>query len=232
MQTRPFNFLARLTSGTREAILWEPSRLRQAGFPDSASSTIQTLRIFPALTPTAGNVGISLILKLGQLEEEIYRAIATAGSNKPIDLLSAIAGEGKPFSLASGETLKIKPLALSSGAQGIRGQDKIVGYGFALVESPLAFFSQDSSSRSESISGSKEIASENKRRVSLLIVNEGPSSCWLNLRSAAVARTGILLNPGGGAYELSGSNLWFGPVSAICLPGDSAYLSISEVSFR
>jgi hypothetical protein len=237
MPTRPINFLAKLSTGTREAILWEPLRLRSAGFPDSSPASIQSLRIFPALTPPPANtepikLGIALILKLGQVEEEIFRAIATAGSNQPIDLLSAIAGEGKPFALAADATLKIKPLALSSGAQGIRGQDKIVGYGFALIESPFAFFSQDSSSRSESISDSKEISTENKKRVSLLIVNEGPASCWINLRNSAVARTGILLTPGGSSYEIAGSNPWFGPLSAICLPGTSTYLSISEVSFR
>ena len=238
MRTHALNLLAKVTSTSREAILWEPSRVSYAGFPSDSPIEIVSLQTFPDLTSLLTKaeperVGLSIILQLGGLEEEIARAVAASNDRTPINLLSLLAGESKRFPLDSTATIKIRPVAIDRGIIPLRGRDKIVVYGAVSVSTEGNYQSLDSSNRSATVSeAGGEIASENRKRVTLSIVNEGNSQCWINFGRLAVARTGILLNPGGSAYEINSGNPWFGSIGAICRSGETTHLSICEVSYR
>jgi len=77
---------------------------------------------------------------------------------------------------------------------------------------------------------SQEVLAPNGRRISALLVNDHASQyIWLKLGYAAVANEGIRLNPGGGSYEISLVNPWFGRVFAIASDADTKLL-ITEVT--
>ncbi len=67
----------------------------------------------------------------------------------------------------------------------------------------------------------------NRFRVYAAFVNDSVQTIYLGLGVAAVLNDGIRLNPNGGAYEITGENLFLGAVNAISAAG-AANLTVSE----
>lgn len=68
----------------------------------------------------------------------------------------------------------------------------------------------------------------NASRVYALIINNSDTAIFLALGATAVVGQGILLNPGGGTYEISGNNLYKGAIHAITSVVGPKVLMITE----
>ena len=60
----------------------------------------------------------------------------------------------------------------------------------------------------------------NSNRCFALFVNDSDEVIYLSLGSTATLNKGIRLNSRGGAFEINTTNLYIGPVSAICASGN------------
>lgn len=61
-------------------------------------------------------------------------------------------------------------------------------------------------------------------RLYAAIVNDGSNVIYLNIKGGipAVAYEGIRLNPGGGTFELTSENMYYGAITAIAVGGTSS----------
>lgn len=257
-----FNVLAALTASRQEIVLWEPKPFQSVpGINVNYSSFIQSLRAkirisslpeapIPVLEPEVTRVErysafremewnnprveVSLILKVGNVEEEIHRF--SAQSRLPfyaVDILPYL-DSSNPFYLVSPIT-SIKARLRDVGYGLLSGSDSIVFYGSAqgqiYIWEGLYPETEAASNRSISVGASSTVvAAENGLRKSLTIINTGTNPCYLNLQRAAIYGEGILLNPGGSSYTIDSVNRWYGMVTAICQSGKTTKLGISEVS--
>ena len=73
------------------------------------------------------------------------------------------------------------------------------------------------------------IVSANAKRMSLVLINDGANTAYISLGASAVSGNGIRLNPAGASYEINGSNLYTGYVSAITTSGTTRF-TIMEMS--
>ena len=67
--------------------------------------------------------------------------------------------------------------------------------------------------------GSTGVLDRNPNRKFATFVNDSDQTIYVFLGSPAVLNTGIRLNAFGGNYEINATNLFTGPVTAICLSG-------------
>lgn len=68
-------------------------------------------------------------------------------------------------------------------------------------------------------STSTSILSTNATRFFASFVNDSNETIYLSLGASAVMNQGIRLNADGGSFEINETNLYIGPVSAICSSG-------------
>jgi hypothetical protein len=224
---RFFSILAPLVA-RKDSLLWDSSRLRTSGLTELAPARLTRLRLFADLTGNPDfRMGVSTLLKSGNTDAEIGRAILRPSS--PLDLLSPLTG-GDPLALPPGISLRLRLRDLGLGLGGPR--DTITAHGDVTVEVPSEHQELFSDDRTLVVSDEESLVSiANVQRFSLVVSNEGSAHCWINLRSFAEPHTGIFLTPGG-SFNIGLDNPWYGPLAAICLPGQTTRLCISEVSDR
>ncbi len=74
----------------------------------------------------------------------------------------------------------------------------------------------DSTAGTATASASSTLAlATNSNRIYALLINTGANDAWLALGTDAVVGSGIYLKAGGGSYEITGANLYRGPINVI-----------------
>lgn len=94
----------------------------------------------------------------------------------------------------------------------------------------VSYYSTATNASSTVATTSRVIVNANVARQYLAIVNDGDQDVYLNFRATSTAGTGIRLNANGGAYEMdiTSSNVYVGPVSAVTSTSTSAVTIIEK----